>query len=171
MKPLRILTGILGAVLGTLLGVGLLLILDQFGYERVDWFVPKTPGLQAYFSYGFWIFALASGLGLSVLTLWLCRAWGGGFHPATLAVCVVLLLAVPFFADWASWAITHSFSYSVIYPFGHYFRLVPSHIEWGVGFPDHASIDAALYTANLATLYAGVAAGGAVFRLLKKNRH
>lgn len=169
-KTLKTLAGILGALLGALLGIGIILLLDLFGYENVDCSIPQKPGFEAYFSYGFWIHALTSGISFSILTMWLCKKCSGQFFPATMAVCSVLLLVVPFFADWAAWAITSISSYSGVYSLAHYFRLVPAHIQWRVGFPRHLLIDAELYISNLVTLYTGVIVGVVGFHLLQRIR-
>lgn len=88
----------------------------------------------------------------------------------TWIVCILLLIAVPFFADWVKWGFTQKWDYSLDAHFSHYFFLVPKHIEAGAGYRPHMVIDAAFYVCNLVTVYIGVLAGALGARRILRRR-
>lgn len=163
--------GILGALLGALIGTGIILLLDQSGYKHADISAPRISGLEAFFFHRYWFFALVSGICFALATLLLSGKLAGGQNKATWIVCILLLIVVPFFADWVAWGFTQKWDYSLDTHFSHYFFLVPKHIEVGAGYRQHMVIDAAFYVCNLMTLYMGVLAGTLAARLILRRQN
>lgn len=171
MKKTRTFTGILGALLGALIGTGIILLLDQSGYKHADIFATRISGLEAFFFHRYWLFALVSGICFALTTLLLSGKLAGGMNKTTWIVCILLLIVVPFFADWVAWGFTQKWDYSIDTHFSHYFLLVPKHIEAGAGYRQHMVIDAAFYVCNLVTLYSGVLAGAlGTRRILRRTK-
>ena len=124
--------GILGALIGGLLGAASIILLAQAG-----------------------LISAISGLILAFCTLKGFELLGGKLDKKAIAVCVVIMLAVPYFADRASWAIAYCQAFEkngLTLPFGDAFGYLYELLEFEELMGD--------YIKNLLLVYGFTALGG-----------
>lgn len=144
-KQENMLAGVVGALVGAAIGGGSILLLGQLGYV-----------------------AALSGLILAVCTLKGYELLGGRLSGKGIAVCVVLMLVTPYFADRLDWAISlknELARYDYYMTLGEVYSAIP-------GFLAEDLIDATAYYMNLAMIYAFLLLGGfsTVHRTLKARK-
>ena len=124
-KPENMLTGIVGALLGAVIGAGVIILLGQLGFVSA-----------------------LSGFILAVCTLKGYELLGGKLSVKGIIISLVLLLVTPYLADRLDWAIVimQEFSAEGV-TFGEAFAAVPALIEEG-------AIVQSEYIKNLLMLYA-----------------
>ena len=130
-KRENVVTGMVGALIGAVLGAGCIILLSQLGY-----------------------IASVSGLVLAVCTLKGYELLGGRLSGKGIALCIILMVVTPYVADRLDWAIVimqEWADYGVT--FGEAFAVVPELLADG-------SIEMFDYIKNLLMIY-GFAALGA----------
>lgn len=129
-KKENMVTGIVGALIGAALGGGSIILLSQLGYV-----------------------AAISGLILAVCTLKGYELLGGRLSGTGIVICVVLMLATPYFADRLDWAIVVMNSFSDMgVTLGEAYGMIPMLIE-------EEAIAMADYLKNLLMIYGFVLLG------------
>lgn len=123
-KPENVVTGIVGALIGAMIGGGCIILLSQLGYV-----------------------AALSGLILAVCTLKGYELLGGQLSKKGIVVSIVLMLITPYIADRLDWAIVIMNAWSDVgITFGEAFAVVPALIDDG-------SIAMSDYITNLLMIY------------------
>lgn len=131
VKRENVVTGLVGAFLGSLLGAGCIILLSQLGY-----------------------IASVSGLVLAVCTLKGYELLGGRLSGKGIVICIILMLVTPYIADRIDWAIVIMQEWSDYgVTLGEAFAVFPELIAEG-------AIEMGAYIKNLLMIY-GFAALGA----------
>ena len=141
-KKENMLAGIFGALIGALIGGGVMVLLSTQG-----------------------VIASISGLILAFCTLKGYTLLGKKLSAGGIAVCIALMLITPYLADRAAWALVIQNAYAGEgVTFGVAFAVVHELIRQG-------AIDAAIYWKDLLTIYAFTALGGVgtIISVLKKK--
>ena len=130
-KKENMIAGLAGALLGALIGAGVMVLLSYLG-----------------------VIAAISGLILAVCTLKGYELLGGKLSAGGIVICIALMLVTPYLADRAAWALVIQEAYAGEgVSFGLAFAVVHELIREG-------AIDATLYWKDLLTIYAFTALGG-----------